>query len=228
LIDGNGDDMLEADLIALHPQLFHMAEAGSWPGIRDNGLLTTEMIVNSSSLDAADRDALLRQRRPRSTRIDHPTLGDVVIRDQGPLNLAHLRLTDQNLEEWLHELNSRVFFWLHPDKLAGLLNARQYRSEEHDVLTVDTASLLAAVANRTRLSPVNSGATLWASAPPRGSATFARIEDYDYPARRRARGKLSAIVELAVSDGVPDIRDHVTAVRRMRGNVVLKTFDLSL
>lgn len=201
-----------------------MAQAGSWPAIRDHGLLSTNHIVESAGIHPNEVDRLLRNRRPQSVVMDHPVLGAVVIRDQGPLNLSHLRLTDQTVEEWLSELNSRVFFWLRSEKLSQLLNARRYRSFEQDVLTIDTQSLLQDVGARAQLSPVNSGATLYPSAPPRGSHTFTPIDEYDYTTQRRRRGRLDAIVELAVIGGVVNIRDHVIEVRRMRGDTVIETY----
>ncbi len=215
--------MNREDLIARSPRLFHMAEAGSWPLIQQHGLLTTEHLVQTAQLPRAVESGLLEQRRAVSSRFVHPLYGDVVIRDQGPLNLSHLQaaLDDVTVEEWLRVLNTRVFFWLHPDKLAGLLNARRYRNQQQDVLTVDTRSLLEAVGDRVRLSPINSGATLYPNAPTRGSRTFQRIDDYDYATQRRRRGPIDAIVELAVIDGVPDIADHVIEVRRMQGDTTI-------
>lgn len=212
------------DLIARSPQLFHMAEAGSWPLIQRHGLLTTEQLVRTARLSRPAEAALLEQRRSASTRVAHPMYGEVVIRDQGPLNLTHLQgaLTDVTVQEWLAILNSRVFFWLHPDKLAGLLNARRYRNQPQDVLTIDTRSLLDAAGDRVRLSPVNSGATLYPNTPARGTDTFRTIEDYDYVTQRRRRGPIDAIVELAVIDGVPDIAHHVVEVRRMQGDTIIE------
>lgn len=216
------------DLIDLHPQLFHMAEVGSWPAIKKFGLLPTETIVRSSNLDEASQASLLDERRPQSVHFEHPELGAVIIRDQGPLNLALLqpKLIDVTVQEWLSTLNDRVFFWLHPTKLENLLTARRYRNSVQDVLTVDTRSLLGAAGDRVRLSPINSGASLY-NPSPRGTRTFATIEDYDYAARRRARGRIDAIIELAVIGGVPDIANHVTAVRRMRGTEELGEYDLN-
>jgi hypothetical protein len=70
--------------------------------------------------------------------------------------------------EWLTTLNDRVYFWLHPKRLATLLQSRPNRSSEHDILTVDTASLVAAHHDKIRLSAINSGATQWPSAPSAG------------------------------------------------------------
>lgn len=217
--------MNEADLIAKHPQLFHMASEGSWETIEKHGLLTTRDLVESSSLNSSERHALLRVRRATSSTIAHPVVGEVTIRDQGPLREQFLdvALTDMSPGEWLDVLNGRVFFWLHPDKLSQLLGARRYRNSAHDVITVDSASLLAAHLERVRLSPINSGATLYPNAPLRGSDTFQSIEDYDYEAFRKKRGPRDAIVELAVLDGVADIREHVIRVDRRQKDDVLTT-----
>lgn len=215
-------------LIELHPQLFHMAEAGSWPAIAEHGLLPTRTIVETSDLGEEQMSKLLDQRRSESVRISHPQLGNVVVRDQGPLNLTHLepKLIDVSVKGWLDILNERVFFWLHPDKLSGLLTARRYRNSVQDVLTVDTRSLLESAGERVRLSPINSGAALYPNATPRGLETFLPIADYDYAARRRARGSVDAIVELAVIGGVPDIGEHVVRVRRMQGLEELGEYSL--
>jgi hypothetical protein len=108
-----------------------------------------------------------------------------------------------------------VFFWLDPRRLEQLLAARGNRGRPHDVLTVDTASLVRRHRERIRLSPINSGAALYPGAPPRGLFTFSTIEDYPYAERRRHRSRHAAIAELAAVGGVPDITDHVVSVQRI-------------
>ena len=207
------------ELIAEYPRLFHLAEAGSWPAIAAHGLLPTAAIVSSSGLSPAEQAGILRRPRARALPVDHPQLGRVVIRDQSPLR-AHIleqALRGMSVEQWLETLNDRVFFWLHQQRLGQLLNARRNRGRPHDVLTVDTASLVARHRDRIRLSAVNSGATLYPGAPERGPFTFTAIEDYPYAERRRRRPPATAVVELAVLGGVPDIAAHVISVRRLPG-----------
>jgi hypothetical protein len=210
------------DLIGLYPRLYHMAEGGSWPSIHLHGLMTTSQIVDAYSPTPEIRAAILEQRRPRNVVLDHATLGQLVIRDQAPLREQFLvaSLSDLTVAQWLERLNNRVFFWLHPDKLSTLLGARRYRNLAHDVVTVNTASLIASHADQIRLSPINSGATLYPNAPKRGSSTFATIDAYRYDLYRR-RGIRNAIVELAVINGVPDIVQHVVRVERRRRDEVL-------
>jgi hypothetical protein len=176
----------------------------------------------------AFKDSALNERRPRSLTADHPTLGTVTIRDQAPLRLQFLEgcLTDMSIQQWLAILNDRVFFWLHPAKLDRLLGARLYRTFEQDVLVIDTNSLLDAHGGNVRLSPINSGATLYPNAPARGSDTFATIEVYPYTGRRRTRTVVEAVTELAVIDGVHDIRDHVIHVERRRGTEIIERYSV--
>jgi hypothetical protein len=215
-------------LIDMYPRLFHMANAGSWSSIRRHGLLSTSQIVSSSRLSSEAASRILEERRSSSVPIHHPVLGEVAIRDQGPLNLRFLeaKLTDVTLQEWLGILNDRVFFWLHPDKLEELLNARRYRNLEQDVLTIDTRSLMDTYESQVRLSPINSGAALYPNASPRGTGTFLPVADYDYESRRRGRNEKTAIVELAVIGGVGDIRQHVVRVERRRGSATIGVLPL--
>lgn len=215
-------------LVRLHPTLFHMAAAGAWPSIREHGLLTTLQIVQGAGLAPAVAVAVLEQRRLHSVRLRHPVLGDVVIRDQSPLrpHILEQRLVGMTSTQWLAVLNDRVFLWLHEAKLQGLLRARRYRQDEHDVLVVDTASFVAAYADRIRLSPINSGATLYPNAAERGPQTFRTIADYPYDERRRGRGPADAIAELAVPGGVPDVARFVVRVERHRGPEHLRDLPL--
>lgn len=89
----------------------------------------------------------------------------------------------------------------------------------HHVITIDTASLVEAHHDRIVLSGINSGATLYPNAAPRGSDTFRSIADYDYAKARRRRGAKDAIVELAVVDGVPDLAQHFIRVERRKAAV---------
>lgn len=211
------------ELIENYPVLYHMAWEGSWPAIREEGLLTTSQLVDICGPAPEIRDAILARRRPSAISLTHPSGSRVVIRDQAPLREQFLdgALTDLSVDEWLTTLNNRVFFWLHPDKLASLLNARLYKKHAHDVLMVDTASLVDRHGDQIRLSAINSGATLYPNAAKRGSETFVRIQDYPWP-KRRGRPPVNAITELAVIDGVPDILNHVVRVERRQQNEVLE------
>lgn len=210
--------MKPEEIAAHYPRLFHMANGGSWPSIRQHGLLSTHSLVDLYEVPQPLRAEILTSRRSTSIQLDHNGLATAVVRDQLPLREKTLEgcLTDMTLGQWLDTLNSRVFFWLDEPHLETLLGAKAYRNEAHDVLTIDTAALVERDSSQVRLSPINSGSTLY-NPRPRGSKTFLPIEDYPFAERRRARGK-AAIVELAVEGGVERIEEVAIRVERRRCN----------
>ncbi len=210
------------ELIEYYPRLYHMAEDGSWPSITCHGLLSTERLVDLFEVPEPQRTALLTQHRPDCVPLTHPRHGHAVIRDQKPLQATKLEqlLIDLSVTQWIRLLNSHVFFWLHPDRLSTLLNARAYRARPHLVLTVDTRGLVRSHAEGIRLSPINSGASAYLTGH-RGSATFRTIADYQHPRSRLRPPKY--VVELAVAQAVPDIVDHTLRVERRHGDRVLET-----
>src|SRR5690348_5231528 len=172
-----------SELTERYPRLFHLAEAGSAQAISAHGLLPAREIVSTSALDPEEQIAILSRPRPRALTIEHPLLGKATLRDQTPLR-AHILdkvLTDMTAQQWLSALNERVFFWLPPQRLDQLLSARRNRGRPHEVLVIDTASLVSAHDRRIRLSAINSGSTLYPNAPQRGTRTFQTIEDYPFP-----------------------------------------------
>lgn len=215
------DDEL-AELIRDCPTLYHMAERGSWPNIRDHGLMSTSALLDQTGLDGPARAAIEVRRRPTSVALTHPAIGRAVIRDQKPMDDAGLRrcLTDGlSPEDWYRLLNGRVFFWLTTARLSRLLNARANIAAEHDVLQIASAPLIAAYAGTITLSAINSGTTIRA-APARGRATFLPIVEYPYAAWRAKRPRGERVVELTVPYGVPDIARFVDRVVTMRREVV--------
>lgn len=197
-----------ADLVRLSPELYHMAADGSWPSIARHGLLSSAALAARWE---ASSPALLEQRRPASVRIEHAQHGVAVIRDHGPIHLPSLEdaLTDLTVEQWFEVLNERVFFFLERQRLDSLLGA--YNAEPQLVITVDTASLVAAHADSIELCRINSGFAQRHNKVPRGSGTFLPIADY----RERK------VAELTVLGGVADIAEHVVRVERVfRGDVI--------
>ncbi|MCU1579099.1 MAG: hypothetical protein JWP19_1303 [Rhodoglobus sp.] len=215
--------MIQGDLVSLYPFLYHMAEDGSWPSIKANGLLSTDRLLRLFEVPHAEREILTHERRPESVEISSPRYGTAVVRDQKPLRMSALDrcLTDMTPVQWLEMLNSRVFFWLQPKRLMGLLNAGPYRAQAQTVIVVDTASLLAVHAQSVRLSRINSGSTIY-NPVPRGSDTFKTIGQYPHPPRRRAVAAANDVAELCVIGGVDDILDHVVRVERWRGQEFLE------
>ena len=216
--------MTPDELIANYPVLHHMAERDAWPRIQTIGLRTTTQLVEACHLDRRTRDAILTQRRPQSIDLDHPEIGTITVRDQKPLGLHNLKLTDVTIEGFLELLNTRVFMWTSPERLSRLLGARPYRNSVHDVLVLDTQSIVETYARNIRLTAMNTGATIFPSAPPRGAESFMTIEEFPFEHRRRLGKKpQDNVVELCVIGGVYNVADHLLRVERRKGPEVLDT-----
>jgi hypothetical protein len=214
-----------SDLIRLYPNLFHMAADGSWPSIERHGLLSTASILERWDVSPETSRRLLTERRDESEVLEHPEHGVAIVRDQKPLDVKTLSeiLVDMTVSEWCGVLNERVFFFLQPEGLHGLLNARSYKASAHTVLTLDTASLLAAHEDSIELCRMNSGNAQPHSRGNRGRDTFKSIADYPHPHRDAAKWSSTPDVrELSVLGGVPDIRDHIVRVDRMQQSEVLE------
>jgi hypothetical protein len=214
------------ELVGLYPRLFHMAAKDSWPSIAAHGLLSTQKLVDLWEVAPPTvRRSLLGQRRPDSVTIENGELGRATIRDQKPLDEASLReaLTDMTPHDWYTALNSRVFFFLQPERLSSLLNARSYKNDEQVVITIDTAQFVNNYSSEIELCKINSGFAQPHNHVQRGAATFQSIEDYPHRARAVARTKAPwDVAELCVQGGVDDIASYVTAVTRMKCDVVLE------
>lgn len=206
-------------LINRYPTLYHMAEKDSWPSIKMHGLLSTTAVLNKYGIGGAYRLQLEEQHRPEKVSVG--VAGDVIVlRDQKPMapdRLQQALTGGVTTAEWYRLINRKVFMWAQESRLLRLLNARHYRNLEHDVLTINTASLVQAHFNRILLCPMNSGNT-FPIPHHRSLDTFSTITDYQ---DRPSGAPRKEVVEVVVDYEVLDIANHVIEVRRMRGAQVL-------
>lgn len=200
-----------------------MAEADTWPSIQRRGLLSTTALLDLFEVEPHLRPQFEACHRPESVRIEHPSLGSAVLRDQKPMDDRGLgrALAGSGITpiEWYKLLNGRVFFWLTRDRLLTLLNARAYKEKTHTVLTVRTAPVIEKYAHQIELSPINSGCTK-PFPHPRNARTFLPIDQYPFSAKKLA-GMRSSVVELTIPYSVPDIASYVERVDAMRGSSVM-------
>lgn len=82
--------MLAQQLWEKYPQMFHMAEPGSWPSIQKHGLLSTSSLFDLFEVPRKDRIAIETYRRPNPVPLMHPVHGSALIRDQKPLSEKRL------------------------------------------------------------------------------------------------------------------------------------------
>lgn len=214
--------MRDEDLFRDYPELYHMAEAGSWPSIARHGLMSATALLDRCRTGPAERRAIESRIRPEGVEIGCGRMGRVVIRDQKPLKertLARLLPSSMSVAQYCRLLNERTFLWADEGRLKAMLNARAYRGRSHDVLTVDTRSLVARHRGEITLSRINSGATSRGRGE-RGRGTFKRIGDYPY-APARAHGG-NRVVEVAVDYMIKDIRRFVVRVEERRGDETVR------
>lgn len=211
------------ELAEEYPRLYHMADGSSWEGIQRHGLLSTESLLDLFEVPAESRPSILDAQRTQSVTIKHPTHGQAIIRDQKPLNRAKLEscLKGCSFQQWLKMLNSRVFFWLCKERLQTLMCAREYCSQTHVVLILDTLRLATDFQQRITLAPMNTGNTR-PFAHERSLSTFSRMPDYPFEERLR-RGPYYRVVELAVEGGVPNIMDYIVEAAEMKCSTCDKT-----
>lgn len=210
--------------ISLHPKLYHMAEATSWDGIRENGLLSTEALLDLFEIAGESKEKILSRHRPHSVVITHKKYGRAVIRDQKPMSdgaLSKCLMDGLTPSDWYRILNGKTFFWTTYSRLIRLLNARAYRHSEHCILTVDTRSFLKRNIEKVTLSPYNSGSTIFKPVS-RGNETFLPLKKFPYDGWLSKRAPQDICVELAVKYSVDDILDSLDSAKIMKCSDVLK------
>lgn len=215
------------ELITNCPTLYHMAERGSWESIKRYGLLSTSALLDHYAIQPPIRTEIESRHRPKSVEVIGAGLPRAVIRDQIPMSDAGLkRALPGRLSpaDWYELLNAKAFFWLSEARLHKLTNAKAYRDREHDVLEVDTRSLIGAHRDSIWFCPINSGCTK-PMPRSRDETIFARMEEYPYAYWRERRRRQERVVELAVDYSVKDIRRHVKRVVVKRGTEVLTVIE---
>lgn len=215
------------ELITNCPILYHMAERGSWESIKQYGLMSTSALLDHYVVQPPKRTEIESRHRPQSVELTGEGLPRAVVRDQIPMSDAGLRraLPDRlSPADWYELLNAKVFFWLSEERLHKLTNAKAYRNQEHDVLEVDTRSLIHSYRDSIWFCPINSGCTK-PMPHPRDQTIFARIAEYPYAHWRERRSRRERVVELAVDQSVEDIRDHVKRAVVKRGTEVLSVLE---
>jgi len=194
-------------LIGQYGELYHMAEAGSWPSIQEHGLLSTSALLDLFQITGERRRVIESEHRQESVTLHHSVHGTAVVRDQKPMPPERLRpcLRGLSEQEWYRLINGMTFFWPDTTPLSWMNNAPPYRTRSHDVLVVRTRDLVSRYHDQVRLSDQNSGSAN--KSLPRGRDLFKTIEGFKAPYLR----------ELAVIYSVPEIRECVSRVEEWRG-----------
>lgn len=201
-------------LTRLYPRLFHLTAGDSWPSIHRRGLASAAGLAHAAGLEL---DPAVPRRD--SLRVDLGNGESAVIRDQRPIHLPSLEVAldgRMSTDEWLAELNRRVFFFVQRRDVERLVGSPAYRRDIHLLLEVDTASLVAAHRDAIELAGINTGFAQRHNHVVRGRDTFRPLADYAHPVRQQPLTSRRELVELVVPHAVPDILDHLVSVDRIR------------
>ena len=197
----------------LRPYLYHLTAARNISRI----LRLRKLYCAATLLKAGKRPELIAKRRKQG-RIVCVDGQQVHIRDQKPLHLKNMKLTDGwTFEQWLEHLNSFVFFWpgnaQGPIK-PGVAHFNRYADERPAprLIRIPTQDLLAANTNSPpRFSRYNSGAPRQSKGKPipRGPDTFTCGSVFSQ------LHQPSAVVEVAFISSVklPDTTELATICR---------------
>jgi hypothetical protein len=187
---------------------YHLVDERNWASVQAHGLLSTKRLAAASGYDLEQ----LRLHRATGLTLD----SGVRIRDQSPMPPAVLgKYLQDGLspEDWYDLLNSKVFFWLDPDRLNRQRRACGVAPQR--VLVIDAVRMLKKHASLAAVTPINTGNAMRAAAP-RGLSTFVPWERWtsdgwesEKVGRTASRPANHKPVELTIEDAVEDIMDHV-------------------
>jgi hypothetical protein len=195
-----------------------MAEAANWSSIQRDGLYSASTLLDIAGVKGQDRERLEREQRLVHTELPN----GVYIRDQRPMPPAALAtcLIGISPSEWYALINSRVFFWLDPERLNRQRNACEPRPQI--VLTLDATKLIAAFADYIALTPINTGNARRRPAQ-RGAATFvpyklwlaSKWASEAVALGTKVRPPSHVPVELTVASSIPNIMQFVVGVQEL-------------
>ena len=123
--------MRPEDLWQQYPVLYHIAWGGSWPSIKEHGLLSTKVLLQSVREERRRDCGKLTQGDGERhwVEIDCPgSASCAVLRDQKPLTDAGLRRALPDYVEpwqWYDLINSMVFFWPTKKRLKTMISGSQ-------------------------------------------------------------------------------------------------------
>jgi hypothetical protein len=195
--------------------VYHLVEEANWKSVQTHGLLCANQLIDLAGYKTTETLNLQQQHRSSHTILKN----GVNIRDQKPMPPVALKncLVNMSPEEWYHFINDHIFFWLDLERLNRQRAACLPR--EQKILTIDTASFVAAYQNNMYLTPINTGYALRKAAL-RGKATFVDYKDWlETGWQKEAEGLGTTLrkynhapAELTVRTDIPDVFQFVVHV----------------
>jgi hypothetical protein len=200
-------------------RVYHLVDECNRRSIERDGLFSTNLLLERSGLSAEECRQRQRQQRKERTRLPD----GVVIRDQIPMPpraLSQCLVDGTTPEEWYALLNSMIFFWVDPKRLARQANACSPWPQL--MFEIDAEKLIDRHAQRAFVTPFNVGSATRRPAP-RGKASFVPVaawneNRWEYEStglKRPLRPSSHRPAELTVRDAVADAMDFVLRMTRI-------------
>lgn len=217
--------------ISARPVLYHVTAGGSWLSIGEHGLLSTNALLDSSTLEEGESMRIRRNHRPECVTVQgkgsHRIPLKADIRDQHPMNDIVLKRqleaqkTGITAKEWYEGQNERVFFFVSRRTAVRLMSLYAERGQPQCMLEICTKSLFKAHCDKIELSEFNTGSNKQEPDVPKNEDgkwhCNLRKPWKEYPSRKRDRKNV--VKELTVPGGIPDIARHVINVVDCDGEV---------
>src|ERR1700742_3570216 len=150
--------------------VYHLVDESNWPSVQANGLWSANRLAAAAGYD----DSALRTHRGSGLVLP----SGAKIRDQSPMppKVRAPSLRDGlKPEDWYHLLNSKVFFWLDPDRLNRQRGACGDASQR--VLVVNAVRMLEKHGAHASVAGINTGNAMRAAAA-RGLSTFVPFDQW--------------------------------------------------
>jgi len=199
-------------------RVYHLADERNLAAIKKVGLMSTSRLLDGTDLPRAERHKIEREQR----RVGRALPGGAWIRDQTPMPPAALMrcLVDGSTPaDWYALLNSFVFFWIDPERLARQARAC-FLAPQH-ILEIDAERMLKRHGTVAFVTSFNTGNAMRLAAR-RGRASFVPYEKWLMTGWAHESSELGLPmrtnshrpVELAIEGAVPEIMDYVINIRR--------------
>ncbi|MBV8775523.1 MAG: hypothetical protein JO166_24825 [Deltaproteobacteria bacterium] len=200
---------------------YHLVDASNWASVQNHGLMSARRLM-----ELCGPVEFSASRHHRSASLLLPS--GVLIRDQRPMPpTALMRCLRSGLmpADWFELLNSKVFFWLEPNRL----NRQRLAcgGSPQVALVVNAAVLLTKYGGVATVTPINTGNAL-RSAALRNLTTFVPYHRwlvdawaYEEVPGARHRPRTHPPTELTISEAVPDILNYVMAAVPLNGGEIL-------
>jgi hypothetical protein len=198
--------------------VFHLAEEANFSSIQQYGLLSASALLDLAGIKGQERIGLEACQRPVHTKLPN----GICLRDQKPMPPQALARCVIGMQpaHWYRLINSKVFFWLEPDRLNRQRQACETRPQI--VLVIDAKRLLDRYGDKASVSPINTGNARRKPAS-RGQSTFVPYASWSASGWEseatslgtRTRPHSHQPVELTIDGGVADIMDVVIQVQRL-------------